>query len=82
MELAHALQRAGVLKRERVAQEPVTVGPELAERSGNGPSVTQRACRPAQSATSPTSCQYAPMHVMIPAHRGRSEHGRHDHLPL
>ena len=46
MELAHALQRAEVLKRERAAQEPVTVGPELADE------VRQRAECDAEGCTS------------------------------
>ena len=60
MELAHALQRAGVRKSERAYQEPVTVGPELAEK------VRQRAERDAEGRCcprsvgelSPTCCQY------------------------
>jgi hypothetical protein len=61
MEMAHALQRAGVLKIQRAAQhEPVTVGPELAEK------VRQRAerdaggrcCPSSIGELSPTCCQY------------------------
>jgi hypothetical protein len=60
MELAHAAQRAEVLKRERAFQEPVTVGTELADK------VQQRAerhaagrcCPRSVGEPSPTCCQY------------------------
>lgn len=61
MEMAHALQRAGVLKIARAAQhEPVTVGPELAEkvRQRAERDVEGRCCPRSVSELSPTCCHY------------------------
>jgi hypothetical protein len=61
MEMAHRLQRAGVLRIERAAQhEPVTVGPELAEkvRQRAERDTEGRCCPRSVGEPSPTCCQY------------------------
>jgi hypothetical protein len=60
MELPYALQRAGVRRSEPAAQEPVTVGPELAEkvRQRAERDAAGRCCPRSVGELSPTCCQY------------------------